>query len=440
MEPELIYSTPFLFASLSIFIVALFTFAKHKTQGAWTLVILCLAGSLWTASEGMLYLGFATETNLLITYIQYLGIASIIPLTLIFILSVFGFQRWINPTSVSLLMAIAASIILLVWTNPLHHKVFSSHFRIENGPVPMLGLEHGYVWWMIIGYHYALTALMGAILLWTAIKSTGHRRSQAIVVLAAVGVVWVANAVYVTGKSPVPNMDLGPLAFILVAISLSWGFFRYHLLDLLPIAKAEIFMALSDPIFVIDGKNRVLEINPAAETLFDLKASDVIARDIDLLSGEHPQLKAVAQPSIAEAVSLQLNNEKRHFDLRTSLLKDKRGEQIGRVVIVHDITERERANEATLESERLQGVLEMAGAVCHDLSQPVMALLGYSDLICKAITDGDPLYTKAIKLSEQSKRLKETTHKLMRITRYETRKYLGNTIVDIDKSSAQNES
>ena len=177
-----------------------------------------------------------------------------------------------------------------------------------------------------------------------------------------------------------------------------------------------------------------------AETLFDLKASDVIARDIDLLSAEHPQLKAVAQPSVAEVVSLQLNNEKRHFDLRTSLLEDKRGEQIGRVVIVHDITERERANEATLESERLQGVLEMAGAVCHDLSQPVMALLGYSDLICKAITDGDPLYTKAIKLSEQSKRLKETTHKLMRITRYETRKYLGNTIVDIDKSSAQNES
>lgn len=440
MQPELVYSTPFFFASFSISLVALFTFVRRRTKGAGTLILLCLAGALWTFSEGMLYLGLDIETNMLITNVQYLGVAPIIPLTLIFTMSAFGFQKWVNPTTISLLLAAGVTVVLLVWTNPLHQMVFVSYYRIDGGPVPMLGLEHGSLWWMIIAYHYTLTAAMSAILLWTVIRSSGPRRSQAIVVLAAVGVVWAANAVYVVGKSPVSNMDLGPLAFILVAISLAWGFFRYNLLDILPIAKAQIFMALNDPIVVIDEKNRVLSINPAAEKLFELNAVDAISREIGPLFNKHPQLETIRDASLAEKIHIRSENGDRCFDLRTSLLKNRRGAEIGRVLIFHDITEREQAKEATLESERLQGVLEMAGAVCHDLSQPVMALLGYSDMIRKAIDADDPLYPKAIKLSEQSKRLKDTTHKLMRITRYETRKYLGNTIVDIEKSSMRKES
>ena len=31
----------------------------------------------------------------------------------------------------------------------------------------------------------------------------------------------------------------------------------------------------------------------------------------------------------------------------------------------------------------LQGVLEMAGAVCHEINQPMMALYGYMDIFSK---------------------------------------------------------
>jgi PAS domain S-box-containing protein len=419
MAPDLIYSTPFLFASFAIAIIGLFTLPRLNVRGAWTLVMLCFAAAVWTATEGMLYLGLDVETNMRITYVQYLGIAPVVPLALIFSLSVFGFERWINPVTVSLLAAMAIAVILLVWTNPLHHQVFSSHFRIDDGPVPMLGLEHGPVWWVIIGYHYALTALMSALLLRTVMISGGERRSQAMVVLVPAGAVWVANVVYVTGSSPVPNMDLGPLAFILVALSLAWGFFKYNLLDLLPIAKAEIFMAMGDPILVIDRGNRMLGINPAAERLFGLEASDAVGGDLDLLSAKHPRLQAVMAPRDGGKISLGEGDERHHFDRRTYLLKNKHGEAIGRVEMFHDISERLRATQAVSENRRLQEMLEMAGDVCHDLSQPVMAVMGYSDILRKSIDADDPLYPKALKLSEQLKRLKDTTHKLRRITRNE---------------------
>jgi len=437
MQPELIYSTPFFFASTSILIVALFTFVRRNTSGAWYLILLCLAGALWAASEGMLYLGMDIKTNILITEIQYVGIVTVIPLTLIFTLSTFGFQRWINLTMVVLLLTIAAMIILMVWTNPLHQMVFSKYVLIDSGPVPMLGVEHGPLWWGIIGYHYALTALMSTILLQTLITARGIRRSQAGVVLVAVCVVWLANAIYVLGKSPIPNMDLGPLAFIFVTLSLSWGFFKYNLLDVLPIAKAHIFMALNDPILVIDEKKRILGINPAAERLFDLKASESIGEELGRIVDDRPQLRGVLKRKVTEEVGFQVEDRQRFFDARISPLKDKSGSQIGQILFFQDVTERKLANETSCENERLQGVLEMAGAVCHDLSQPVRVLIDHTDMIHKTISADHPLYPKTVKLSEQAQRLKEITIRLTGITRYETREYLHNKIVDIEKSSAR---
>ncbi len=436
MPPELIYSTPFFLASIAILVVAVFIFIRRTTPGAWYLIMLCMAGAFWATCEGMLYLGLDMAANIRITSIQYLGIATVIPLALMFTLSTFGFQRWVNTISITALTAAAATIIALVWTNASHQLVFSRFFRIDEGPVPMLGIDHGPLWWVIIGYHYALSGLMSAILVRTVYANQGARRSQAGVVLAAIGVVWLANAIYVMGKSPVPNMDLGPLAFILVAFSLAWGFFKYDLLQLLPIAKALIFKALSDPIIVIDEKRRIIDMNPAAETQFNLKASDAIARNFDHIFDKHPQLKGILDQAAARQLTFQMGEGPRFFDLGRSTIRDKTGKEVGQILIFQDVTENKLANETIVENERMQGVLEMAGAVCHDLNQPVAVLLKQTDRLERAISSDHALYPKVLKLAEQANRLRETTAKLTGITRYETREYLRSKIVDIDKSSA----
>ncbi|MBU0484469.1 MAG: response regulator [Proteobacteria bacterium] len=90
-----------------------------------------------------------------------------------------------------------------------------------------------------------------------------------------------------------------------------------------------------------------------------------------------------------------------------------------------------------LEKEKLTSVLELAGAVCHELNQPLHAISGYSELLLLDVDESHPRY-KAIKtINDQALRMGEITAKLMKITRYETRKYLSNTnIIDIDKSCA----
>ncbi|MBF0228763.1 MAG: response regulator [Desulfamplus sp.] len=85
--------------------------------------------------------------------------------------------------------------------------------------------------------------------------------------------------------------------------------------------------------------------------------------------------------------------------------------------------------------EKLQGVLEMSGAVCHELNQPLQVLLGYSDLLLMDIIESDPNYSilKEIKIS--IKKIGDLTNKIMRVTRYQSKPYLQGQIVDIEQAS-----
>jgi PAS domain S-box-containing protein len=88
------------------------------------------------------------------------------------------------------------------------------------------------------------------------------------------------------------------------------------------------------------------------------------------------------------------------------------------------------------QNERLQIILETAGAVCHELNQPLMAISGYSELILMGLSEDDPLYDKNLKILEQISRMGEITGKLMGITKYRTKAFgRGGKIIDIDRAS-----
>jgi len=87
------------------------------------------------------------------------------------------------------------------------------------------------------------------------------------------------------------------------------------------------------------------------------------------------------------------------------------------------------------EKEKLQGVLEMAGAVCHELNQPLMGASGHSELLLLNLSEDNPMYAKIKKVKEQIDIMGEITKKLMTITKYETKDYLEDKIIDIYKAS-----
>ena len=106
------------------------------------------------------------------------------------------------------------------------------------------------------------------------------------------------------------------------------------------------------------------------------------------------------------------------------------------IVIITDISQREVVQKAKLEKEKLQGVLEMAGAVCHEINQPLQTIMGYSTLY----QDNDIISSREMNnIKTQAKRIGEITKRLSNITHYKTINYPGDTkIVDIWGSSDDN--
>ena len=94
--------------------------------------------------------------------------------------------------------------------------------------------------------------------------------------------------------------------------------------------------------------------------------------------------------------------------------------------------------QATLrEKEKLQGVLEMAGAVCHEINQPLQAVTGYAELLMMKVEKNTSQYEMAKHIKDGVQHIGGLTRKIMGISKYKTKEYLGNerAIVDIDGAS-----
>jgi len=102
---------------------------------------------------------------------------------------------------------------------------------------------------------------------------------------------------------------------------------------------------------------------------------------------------------------------------------------------IEDMTEAKTHEKILLEKEKLSAVLKTAGGVCHELNQPLMAILGFSELLLEDLPRDDQQRQNLLEIKEQARRLGAITGKLMSITRFKTKTYLNHEIIDIDAAS-----
>ncbi|NTW07532.1 MAG: PAS domain S-box protein, partial [Syntrophaceae bacterium] len=103
-----------------------------------------------------------------------------------------------------------------------------------------------------------------------------------------------------------------------------------------------------------------------------------------------------------------------------------------------DITERKQAEEERHRYEKLQGILEMAGTICHEMNQPMQIISGYSEMLLN-ISEDHPIHAKLNTINEQIQRMGDITKKLMNIKNFDTQDYAGfGRIININKISSNN--
>jgi PAS domain S-box-containing protein len=101
-----------------------------------------------------------------------------------------------------------------------------------------------------------------------------------------------------------------------------------------------------------------------------------------------------------------------------------------------DITKSKQVEKERLEKEKLMSVLEMAGAVGHELNNPLQVLLTCVEKLASVSADHRRHATLYRLLRDNVEKMRKTIMKFQNITRYATKEYVqGKHIIDIDQAS-----
>lgn len=207
----------------------------------------------------------------------------------------------------------------------------------------------------------------------------------------------------------------------------------------------ELVESLPFPVLVVDEDLRTRYVNPTLERVFGFRAATVggLDRWLEMTVPDSEQRAAMAAADRAwlegprEAGEMeQLLRDSEGLEHRTLTRRLALGQRI--YYIMEDLTQRLEAEQARSDKAKMEGVMEMAGAACHEMNQPLQAVLSQCELTLMRLARGDELHRRMSEIITGLEILSGITSKIQSITRYETMDYNGrHRIIDINKASTR---
>ncbi len=141
---------------------------------------------------------------------------------------------------------------------------------------------------------------------------------------------WTAQFLFLIRRSPF-LASTTPFAFALSGAAIFFALYRFRFLDLVPIPRSLVLEASPNGVLVLDGRGRIVDINPAAETILGCSAREVLgAEGAQIL----PALSS-AVPGTDIEMNFVRDGVQRSYNLHVAPLR----KSMGRLVLLMDVTE-----------------------------------------------------------------------------------------------------
>ncbi len=334
---------------------------RRGSPGAIPLVFLAVAVAAWQLGYAFELANDDRSTKILWAKIQYFSIVTITTSWLAVTLQYTGRGNWLTHRNLAFLAVIPLVTVILVWTNGVHNLIWTDINSEVHGSLVVLELVHGAWFWLFAAYSYLLL-IAGIVFLAVALLHSFRLYwEQGLALFIAALVPWATNWAYTVGLTPVPNLDLTPLAFFVSVIAIAWALLRVRLLDITPVAREAVFDNISDGVLVLDALNRVVDINSAARAILGEPAASAIGRSVKEVWPDGPDLTQSSAGVAADHLEItqDRDHEQRTYDVTASPLFDGQEHLAGQLILLHDTTDRRQAQEALRQSEeRLRAVLD----------------------------------------------------------------------------------
>jgi diguanylate cyclase (GGDEF)-like protein len=325
-------------ALLSAFLAAHAIF-RRRQRGAFEFGLMVLG----TAFYAMGYLVELSRSELaemlLAVKIEYIGIAYITTLALLFALRLTR-ERPPAKGLIAALLAVPTLTLVLAWTLE-HHSLLYIAPHVDLGPrFPVLAFGRGP--WYLFNFIYQLGISFAsiAIVLSYALRAGRKERRRALVVAAGSTLPFFAASARLLGLVP-PEIDPAPMAFSGTTLVYAFALYRLGLFELVPVARELALDSIREGFIVVDQRARVQDMNAAARRLpgaLHFREGEPLPSD-SALASELGRLVGV-EGGEREFTLETTGEEPRSFLARAYALREKRAS--GTAYLISDVTERAR--------------------------------------------------------------------------------------------------
>lgn len=286
-------------------------------------------------------------------------------------------RRWLTRRNLVLLAAPPLLAILLINLAP--QLVWQRLWVGLDGTVATTYTPLGVV---LSAYSWGLLLVNADAFLWLFAHSPQHRWPVALMLCGqAAGRVFILADV--AGMPPPLGIDLAVLAVLAPWTAYAIALLGFHILDPLPPARQTALAQMSEGMIVLDARQRIASVNPAASAMLEISAADARGRLLGEFLPVSPELAcwcSAAWSGQGGKLPSEIGHGEHWYAVAHSPLSDFRGQPVGHLLMLRDVTEEKRARIQILEQERALATLRERERLAHELHDGVAQLLAAAHL------------------------------------------------------------
>ena len=351
------FTVAFALSAALCFISALMLWRRQVNPGSIPFAMVMIALTIWSFASIFEAGAITVDGKLLWSKIQYIGIVSVAPLWLIFTSHYTGREKIVSGVVRWAIWIIPLVTLLLACMNEYHGLIWSDIILQEN--LGFIGYyEHGIAFFIHLIFSYSLLLLGTIWLVMDILQSEKVKRLRSAVFLVSVIVGLGSNLVYNLRLFPIPGFDITPITISVIAVVMAWNISRFHIFDLVPVARDSLLTSMQDGVIVIDLHDIVLEINPAALRIMEYDGPSPLGRSVWEVFAKFQKSIEVLRDRSDLSLELELLElGGKVIEVQVSTIDKERGNINGQLIILRDITQRKRSEQFEKEQKAFVEVL-----------------------------------------------------------------------------------
>jgi PAS domain S-box-containing protein len=337
---RLLYLIPYLLSAFLSLGILLYAWRKRNFRSARELSFFLFGQTVWLF--GYVFEMISTDITLKIFWDKFQWAAGVIALVALpyFAVRFANYSLRSKPRFSALLAIVPVIFTLLVLTDSYHHLLYPDP-RILIEPF-FSELTYSFTWLIFAFGVYSYVITLGSFL-FLIIKSPKKNQVQRmqIAIITIGGLIPILGTVITfTGIRLIPQRDVSPLMSAIGNIVLAWGLFRYRVFEVLPFARETIVDNMEDLVVVLDARDRVVDINKNASRFLHLNESSLIGSPVGEVLKDWPDIlkKFERLENKSSEEYIEEDGKFYHYDVRSTLLQDDKGQYMGRIFVARDVT------------------------------------------------------------------------------------------------------